>query len=100
MSFNCLFDVAKPSKKIPQLSEEEMGNKAKGIIEEFMEIGDVNEYLEVVSEEVSEDQRHLLVKHMVSFALEKKDDHRKETGRLLFEFANSGTVTVDALAQG
>ena len=70
------------------------------MIDEYIDLGDANEEIEVVNEEIPEDSRAQMVKHCINYVLEKKDKHREGTGKLLFEFVKSGTITVQDLAEG
>ncbi|KAM9790515.1 eukaryotic translation initiation factor 4 gamma 1a isoform 6-T6 [Syngnathus typhle] len=89
-----------PSLPKPALTEEEVEKKSTAIIEEYLNINDLKEALQCVSELNSSALLYVFVRQGVEATLERSSSAREHMGTLLHKLTSSGTMPVAQYFKG
>ncbi|XP_061151213.1 eukaryotic translation initiation factor 4 gamma 1a isoform X5 [Syngnathus typhle] len=89
-----------PSLPKPALTEEELEKKSTAIIEEYLNINDLTEALQCVSELNSSALLYVFVRQGVEATLERSSSAREHMGTLLHKLTSSGTMPVAQYFKG
>ncbi|XP_049602387.1 eukaryotic translation initiation factor 4 gamma 1a isoform X2 [Syngnathus scovelli] len=89
-----------PSLPKPALTEEELEKKSTAIIEEYLNINDLKEALQCVTELNSSALLYVFVRQGVEATLERSTSAREHMGTLLHKLTSSGTMPVAQYFKG
>ncbi|XP_062987929.1 eukaryotic translation initiation factor 4 gamma 1 isoform X1 [Elgaria multicarinata webbii] len=84
----------------PALSEEELGKKARAIIEEYLHINDMKEALQCVQELGCSSQLYIFVRNGIESTLERSTIAREHMGLLLYQLVKGGGLSKEQYYKG
>ncbi|KAL3861762.1 hypothetical protein ACJMK2_007784 [Sinanodonta woodiana] len=92
--------MEKPSTPVQEFTDDQIINKTRAIMDEYLHIQDVNEAISCVQELSASGSLHLFVYHALNQVLERSEVARRQTGQLLHDLVKNNVLLVDIYVKG